>query len=142
MSTRAHSRWGTLFGVVALSLGTAAACSNSTSADTLVKPGRWGSAQAILTTTDSDALLEIGGGCIGSYGEMEEPIPAGAFALHGTYTQLMGVAPGMVVYPAHFSGTATGETVVITITVSANQTLGPYTLTYGLGSARDRCLFP
>ena len=129
--------------VVALSFGTATACSNSTAADTLAKPGRWGSARAILTTTDSDALLEIGDGCIGSYGEIPRPIPAGAFALHGTYTQLMGVAPGMVVYPAHFSGTATDDTVVITITVSANQqTLGPYTLTYGLGSARDRCLFP
>jgi hypothetical protein len=124
----------------------ASGCSESSTeaADPLAKRGRWGSAQAILTTTDTSALLEIdAGGCIGSYGEIPQPIPSGAFTLQGTHTQLMGVYPGMVVYPARFSGTATGNTAVVTITVSAiQQPLGPFTVTYGLASARSRCLFP
>jgi hypothetical protein len=55
----------------------------------------------------------------------------------------MGVYPGMVVHPAEFSGNAGANIVVVTTTISATQqTLGPFTLTYGLGGVRERCLFP
>jgi hypothetical protein len=135
---------GTLLAFLALSLGSAAACSaDSTTADPLARRGRWGSAQAILTTTDSSALLEIdAGGCIGSYGEIAQPIPVGGFALPGKYVQLMGVAPGFVEHPAQFSGTA-GETVLISITVpTTQQTLGPFMVAFGYSGTRQRCLYP
>lgn len=141
-----HSRSGTLLAVLTLSLATVAACSDdSPAADPLAKRGRWGSTQAILTTTDASALLEIdAGGCIGSFGEIPQPIPAGTFRLQGTHTQLMGVYPGMVVHSAEFSGAAMDNVVTVTIAVPATQqTLGPFAVTYGLAaSARERCLFP
>jgi hypothetical protein len=146
MSTGTRSRSGTLLAVLSLSLAAVAACSDdSTGADRLARRGRWGSLQAILTTTDASALLEIdAGGCIGSYGEIPQALPAGTFHLQGTHTQLMGVYPGMVVHPAEFSGTAVDDVVTVTITVPATQqTLGPFTVAYGLAStARERCLYP
>ena len=145
MSTDVYSRSGTLLALLVLSLAAASACSDGSTApaDISAKLGRWGSAQAILTTTDTSATLEIvSGGCVGSYGEIDQRIPIGVFTLPGTFTQLMGVYPGMVVYPAQFSGSATGDTVVVTITVSNGQTLGPYTVIYGRAETRGRCLYP
>lgn len=138
-----YSRSGAL-ALFAFSLLAASACSQDATepADGSAKLGRWGSAEALLTTTETGATLDVvASGCIGSYGDIQQRIPAGDFTLTGTFTQLMGAYPGMVVYPAQFKGSAGGDTVVITITANG-QTRGPFTVVYGRGETRSRCLYP
>ena len=83
------------------------------------------------------------GGCFGTFGEIGQPIPMGRFVLAGTYTQLTGVYPGKMEYPAQFSGSVQGNTMTITISVpSQQQTFGPFVLTYGVDNAWTPCLYP
>src|SRR6266498_1657664 len=106
--------------------------------DAFVRPGVWGSEKASLTITASGATLEIlaSGGCFGSYGETAQPIPKGPFSIAGTFTQLMGVYPGKVVYAAQLSGVVEGNRMLIAITVPAlPQTFGPFPLTEGVANA-------
>jgi hypothetical protein len=95
--------------------------------------GVWGSDKASLRVKESGGTLDIlaltllTGGCFGTYGEIAQPIPRGRFTLAGTYTQLMGVYPGKVDYPAQFSGSVEGNTMTITIAVpSQQQSFGPF----------------
>ena len=113
--------------------------------DGFVRPGVWGSEKASLTITASGATLEIlaSGGCFGSYGETAQPIPKGPFSIAGTFTQLMGVYPGKVVYAAQLSGVVEGNRMLIAITVPAlPQTFGPFPLTEGVANAWSPCLYP
>lgn len=111
--------------------------------------GVWGSDKASLRVKESGGTLDIlaltlpSGGCFGSYGEILQPIPRGRFTLAGTYTQLTGVYPGKVDYPAQFSGSVDGNTMTITISVpSQPQSFGPFVLTYGVNNAWTPCLYP
>jgi hypothetical protein len=111
--------------------------------------GVWGSDKASLRVKESGATLDIlalalpSGSCFGTYGEIAQPIPRGRFTLAGTYTQLMGVYPGRVDYPAQFSGSVEGNTITITIAVpSQQQSFGPFVLTYGVNNAWTPCLYP
>ena len=118
-----------------------AACT-STSPD---QPGVWGSNQANLTIEGSNATLRIlaSGGCYGSYGTFEQRLPSGAFAIPGTYTQLIGAYPGKIDYAAQFSGTVSGERITLTVTVpTLAQDFGPYTLTHGLNELWPACAYP
>jgi hypothetical protein len=120
---------------------TVAACA-STAPD---QPAVWSSSEASLTVADSTATLRIlaSGGCYGSYGEIDQPIPSGAFTLTGTYTLLQGVYPGYVRYAAEYAGTVEGHQMTLGITVPAlQQTLGPFTLVYGVGQSWPACLYP
>lgn len=105
----------------------------------------WGSSQVSLTVAESSATLQLlaAGGCYGSYGEIPEPIPPGSFSLPGTYTQLTGVYPGRVQYPAQYVGAVAGRHLTLTISVPGlQQTLGPFRLTYGVAKSWPACLYP
>jgi hypothetical protein len=116
--------------------------------DGLAQPGVWGSDTASLTITREGAKLDLlsspfpNGGCFGAYGEMT-PIPNGSFSIAGTYTQLMGVYPGKIVYAARCSGVVEGNRMSIAIAVPAlQQTFGPFLLTAGVNNAWSPCLYP
>ena len=118
-----------------------AACSST-------EPGEstdWGSDQAGLTISESSATLQIvtAGGCYGSFGEITQPVLSSSFTLSGTYTQLMGVYPGFVEYPAEFSGTIDRGLMTLTISIpSLQQTLGPFRLSRGVVKTWPACLYP
>jgi uncharacterized heparinase superfamily protein len=106
--------------------------------------GNWGSTSASLTTEDTTArLLLATGECYGASADIAQRIPLGAFALTGTFTQLTGVAPGSVQYPAQFSGNASSTAISILVTLpSQGQQLGPFTLAFGVVKHWDACAFP
>jgi hypothetical protein len=82
-------------------------------------------------------------GCFGSYGDISQAIPNGPFSLPGTYTQLTGVYPGKLEYPAQFSGFMEGTAMTLTITVPGlPQVLGPFVLTHGVTNTWGPCLYP
>ena len=108
-------------------------------------PAVWGSEQASLSVAESKATLQIlaSGGCYGSYGEIDQPIPSGTFTLSGTYTQLMGVYPGSVQYTAQYIGTVAGRHMTLSIRVPAvEQMLGPFNLSYGVTKSWPACQYP
>ena len=105
----------------------------------------WGSDQAALRIAADTATLHIlaAGGCYGSWGEIDHAIPAGAFTLSGTYTQLMGAYPGSIQYAAEYAGTIAGNSMTLSINIPAlQQTIGPFHLTAGVTSAWTACLYP
>ena len=119
----------------------AAACS-STGPD---QPAVWSSDEVSLTVAESRTTLQFlaSGGCYGSTGAIEQPIPSGSFTLSGTYRQLMGVYPGYADYPAEFSGVTSGQYLTLTINVPALQrTLGPFSLRSGVTRSWSACLYP
>ena len=125
---------------VVLTLSSAACASTGPDQDAI-----WGSSQVSLTIAETTATLQIlaSGGCYGSYGEIDQPIPSGTFSLTGTYTQLTGVYPGSVQYPAQYDGTIAGRHMTLTISVPAlQQTLGPFSLTHGVANTWPACLYP
>jgi hypothetical protein len=133
----------TSFLFLAALIGIPLACSNGlpTSA---VQRGMWGSDKASITIKDSGATLQIlHDNCYGAYGQIDQPIVTGRFDLSGTYTQLMGVYPGKMEYPAQYSGTVAGNQMSLTVTVAALQvTFGPFTLTYGMNNTWTPCFYP
>jgi hypothetical protein len=137
------TRWILLVAVT----GLASACTDGsmTAVDLTVQPGVWGSDQASLTVSDSGSTLEIvtSTGCVGSYGEIDQSIPAGQFSRPGVYTQLIGAFPGKLDYAAEYSGVVEGNQMSIMVSVPAlQQTMGPFTLTQGLDKTWDLCLYP
>ena len=122
-------------------LGLALMACSSTAPD---EPGVWGSDQVALALTNGVTTLEIlASGCYGSYGELDQPIPSGTFVVAGRYTQLMGVFPGKVVYPAALSGVTADRQMTITIAVPAVQTsFGPFVLTRGVKHSWEACRYP
>ena len=105
----------------------------------------WGSDQVSLQMTGSEARVEFlaSGGCYGSFGVIDHPIPAGTFTLSGTFTQLMGAFPGFVQYPAEFTGTLAGNRLTISVNVPTQSlTLGPYQLAAGVTQSWSACLYP
>ncbi len=120
---------------------TSAACDSAGPDDAVA----WGSDQASLTVTAAGATLRIRSStdCYGSFGEIPAPLPAGSFELSGTFTQLMGVQPGFIEYPAQFSATVAGRRMTLSVEVSAlQQTLGPFDLIRGADENWAPCLFP
>ena len=110
-----------------------------------VPPTTWGSDQASLVIVGNKATVQVlaSGGCYGSWGEINEAIPSGAFTLSGTYTQLTGVYPGRVQHAAVYSGSLAGNTMLLTIVVPTQQwTIGPFHLTAGVASSWSPCLYP
>ena len=120
------------------------ACSSTAPETAPDEPGSWASDQAALTTTNGVTTLEIlASGCYGSYGVVNQSIPPGTFRVSGQYTQLMGVFPGKVDYPATFSGVKTDSQLTITVAVPAlSASFGPFVLTRGVQKNWVRCLYP
>ena len=115
----------------------------------VLAPSVWGSDKASLLVKGASATVEIFSlalpprGCFGSYGDIAQAIPNGRFSLPGTYTQLTGVYPGKIEYPAQFSGFVEGTTMTLTITVpELPQVLGPFVLTNGVTNTWGPCLYP
>ncbi len=105
----------------------------------------WGSDQAGLAVSETGATIQIlaSGGCYGSYGEIDHPIPSGSFSLSGTYTQLTGVAPGHMQYAAQYAGSVSGGHMTLTITLpTLQQVAGPFNLTQGVSRVWPACMFP
>ena len=128
---------------IATSLGLAlmlAAC-DSTGPD---EGSVWGSDAAGLTISQGKATVLIAaGGCYGSFGEIDQAIPSGAFTLSGTFTQLTGAYPGRIQYDAQFVGTINGNHMTLTINVpSAQRVVGPFNLTEGVSNTLSACLYP
>jgi len=127
--------------VTALAFTAALGCS-ATSPD---QAGVWGSNEATLTMADTGATLRIlaSGGCYGSYGEFGRRLPAGTFAISGSYTQLIGAYPGTIQYPAQFTGTFSGARISLRVTVpNLQQTFGPYQLAEGVTRQWPACAYP
>lgn len=134
-----------LCGVASIALALACSGHSPTVADGRAPRGAWGTDDVGLTVADSSATLLFlaAGGCYGSYGDIGQPIPAGAFTISGTYTQLIGASPGKLQYAAQYAGTVSGDRMSLTITVPALQrVLGPFTLTYGVRRTWNACLYP
>jgi hypothetical protein len=126
---------------VSLVLALAIAACDSTGPD---EGTVWGSNAAGLTISQSRATLLIdAGGCYGSFGQINQPIPSGAFALSGTFTQLMGAYPGKVQFDAQFVGTVEGTHMMVSINVpSLQKIVGPFNLTEGVATKLSACLYP
>jgi hypothetical protein len=117
--------------------------SDVTSSDTSLR-GEWGSTAAHLAIDASGALIQFrDGDCYGSFATSPAPIRLGDFTLSGVFTQLMGIAPGRIDYPAVLTGNATASRIVMTVNVpELGRTVGPMTLNYGTGRAVSACLCP
>jgi hypothetical protein len=105
----------------------------------------WGSDQASVRIIENRTEVKImaAGGCFGSYGDIDQAVPSGTFALAGTYTQLIGAYPGSRQYSAEFDGSIVGNTMTLSISVPAlPQTLGPFHHTAGVTSSWSPCLYP
>ncbi|MEO8432697.1 MAG: hypothetical protein ABI592_14390 [Acidobacteriota bacterium] len=102
-----------------------------------------------MTIRSGSATVKIFGngvppeGCYGSYGDVPHGVPNGNFTLPGTFTQLTGVYPGRIDYPAQFTGSVEGSRMTISIQVPGeSRLLGPYLLTAGVTNAWGPCLYP
>ncbi len=84
----------------------------------------------------------IPGSCYGSFGVIDRPIPAGSFALAGTFTQLMGVFPGFISNPVEDTGSVARAAMTLNMSVPAlSLTLGPFRLTAGAGPSWPASLY-
>lgn len=133
--------------VVLASAGVIAACSDRppVAPGGSLPRGTWASDVTSLTIQDTSAILKVAtsAACYGSYGEVDQPIPAPTFDVPGTYHQLTGAYPGQITYAARLSGAVQGQHLSITITVPAlQQAYGPYGLTFGLNQTWNACLYP
>lgn len=126
---------------IALPLVLAMAACDSTGPD---EGSIWGSDAAGLTISQGKATILIAAGnCYGSFGEIDQAIPSGAFTLSGTYTQLTGAFPGKIQYDAQFVGTIDGSHMTLTINVPSTQRIvGPFNLTEGVSNTLPMCLYP
>ncbi|MCA1582397.1 MAG: hypothetical protein LC796_13595 [Acidobacteria bacterium] len=111
--------------------------------------GTWGSESASLTIEPGGATLKVfssnlpAGGCYGAFGDLPRWVPNGAFALPGTFVQLMGAYPGRIEYAARYDGSIDEDRMTLTVTVpSLSRVLGPYRLVYGAGNSWTPCLYP
>jgi hypothetical protein len=106
--------------------------------------GIWGSSQGSLNVADSSAHLVVAAGqCYGAFADINGVIPIGSINLSGTFTQLTGVAPGSVQYPATFSGTATASNITLTILLTTQgQQIGPISVALGVSRVWTACLYP
>ena len=119
-------------------------------AEKFLPPGVWGSAEASLSIGPSSSTLEIlslphspTGACFGKYGNLGSEIPVGQFFISETFTQLIGAYPGRIVYAARYTGTATGNTITVTVTVPAlDQVFGPFVLVRGVTNSWTPCQYP
>lgn len=105
----------------------------------------WGSDQASVRIVEDRTAVQImaAGGCYGAYGNIDQPVRSGTFALAGTYTQLIGAYPGSRQYSAEYDGSIVGNTMTLSISIPAlPQTLGPFHLTAGVTSSWSPCLYP
>ena len=128
-----------------IAIGVALAVTVACSATSPSKPDQWRSDQASLSLSDTTSTLLIlaSGDCVGSYGDFNGDIPSGHFDIPGTYTQLTGVYPGKIDYPAQFSGSRAASAISITVTVPALQSsFGPFTLAPGALPDWQQCLYP
>jgi hypothetical protein len=116
----------------------------ATDSGTAAPLGDWGSSTASLTTQDSTARMLLStSDCYAAYADIAQRVPLGNFSLTGTFTQLTGVAPGSIQYPAQYSGTATNSTISILITLpTQGEQIGPLTLTFGVVKSWEPCAFP
>ena len=93
--------------------------------------GFWGGDGIATIVTDTQVQVE--GLCFS--GLMPQTLTtdaAGSFDMMGTYHVLAGpIRPGQQGVSAEFSGAITGNTMVMTIVVNSQFTLGPYTFTFG-----------
>ena len=137
----------TLSCLLSVSFSLTLACSDQSlpiAADNAAPLGTWVSDQASLTITDGSATVQVlASGCVGSYGRIVRPIPAGRFSLPGTYTQLIGAYPGRVEYPAQYAGQWDGDQLTLKITVvSLPEPIGPFDLSSGVQPTWPPCLYP
>jgi hypothetical protein len=105
----------------------------------------WGSDQVSLSISENKAMVQIlaSGGCYGAFGEIDQSVLFGTFALSGTYTQLMGAYPGSIQYAAEYVGSIAGNTLTLSIRIpSLQQTIGPFQLRAGVTKAWSPCLYP
>ncbi len=119
------------------------ACSAGSSGE-LPPLGEWGSNQAALTIADTSArLLVASGNCYIAFADISARISSGQFSKSGTFTQLVGYAPGFVQYPATFTGTADATVVSITVTISGlGQSIGPLSVAQGVVKSFPACAVP
>ncbi len=111
---------------------------------TAVPAGTWGGQHAALVLGDSGGRIEFD--C--AHGTIDEPLAVdaqGRFDARGTYSREHGgpirVEEREEKRPARYSGSVTGGTMSLTITVTGFPTaVGPYTLEHGKRGIIHKCL--
>jgi hypothetical protein len=109
-----------------------------------VPEGVWGGEQASLTINRDGGLIQL----FCAFGSIDQAIvtdQSGRFDVGGTQTPMMGALPigGLPRHPARYAGTTDGRTMTLRITVpDLQQTLGPFSLVYGVNSSLTPCMVP
>ena len=107
------------------------ACSAATSTPPADLVGTWGGDNAGMIVSANDIHVHIG--C--TLGDAKAPIQTdanGQFQVEGTYNVDAYPVNRGITHPAVFSGRITGQTMVLTVTLSdITRVLGPVTLIYG-----------
>ena len=109
-----------------------------------IKQGNWGGTDANLLVREDGGTLQL----FCAFGSVDQPFRTdamGRFHAAGTYTRQMGAVPpgGIPKYAGRYSGVVHGTTMTLTISVpELNQTLGPYSLTYGVKTDLLLCEVP
>ena len=105
--------------------------------------GTWGGPHLNVTIGAASTILEYD--C--AHGSIDQPFAAdqaGHFSLVGTHVPEAGgpVTPGgLVGHPARYIGFVDGKTMTFTVTeTDTGQTLGPFTLTFGVVGRIFKCL--
>jgi hypothetical protein len=140
MSARQHLTPRALGAVLALAL-MISACSLTTPE----MAATWGSDQVSLSIFENKAKVQIlaSGGCYGAFGQIDQAVLSGTFALPGTYNQLMGAYPGSIQYAAEYVGNIAENVLTLSIRVpSLQQTIGPFQLIAGVTKVWSQCLYP
>lgn len=105
----------------------------------------WGSDLVSLQVAENKTTVRFlaSGGCYGSFGTIDQVIPAGDFALPGSFTQLTGAYPGSVRYSAEYTAVIDGDTMTLSASVpELATTLGPFQLKAGVAKSWPACLYP
>jgi hypothetical protein len=109
-----------------------------------VKRGIWGGPGASLLVREDGGTLQL----LCAFGSIDQAVRAdstGRFQAAGTYTREMGAVPpgGIPKYAGRYSGVVHGTTMTLTISVpELEQTLGPYTLHFGVDASLLPCMVP
>lgn len=109
-----------------------------------VQQGIWGGTDASLLVRGDGGTFQL----FCAFGSVDQPFRTdsmGRFHAAGTYTRQMGAVPpgGIPMYSGRYSGVVHGTTMSLTVFVpELGQTLGPYSLTYGVNSNLTICMVP
>ena len=118
-----------------------AACNHESPTQPLarVPPGNWGGSEIAMTVTQGGATLQQT--C--ANGMLDQPLlldAASHFDVTGRYTRQVGGPVLPDAHPARYTGSTDGSTMTLMVMETDDGLMfGPFTLTFGLGTAVSPC---